>query len=58
MNLPHLQDSYKTLLVKVGVNGRKAENISKDLTLDDLRIISDIWPEWERIYFKPEVRRP
>jgi hypothetical protein len=58
MNLPHLQDSYKTLLVKVGVNGCKAENISKDLTLDDLRIISDIWPEWERIYFKPEVQRP
>jgi hypothetical protein len=58
MNLPHLQDSYKNLLVKVGVNSPKAENISKDLTLDDLRIISDIWPEWERIYFRPEVHRP
>jgi hypothetical protein len=58
MNLQHLQDSYKDLLVQIGVNCRKAENISKKLTLDDLRIISDIWPEWERVYFRLEVQHP
>jgi hypothetical protein len=58
MHLQNLQDSYRDLLVKAGVNCRKAETISKDLTLDDLRIICDIWPEWENIYLRPDYRVP
>jgi hypothetical protein len=55
MHLQNLQDSYKDLLLQIGVNCHKAENACKDLTLDDLRIISDIWPEWEMIYSETKL---
>ena len=41
-----LEQSYKHLLVKAGVDFHKAEQAAKILTKEELQLISDIWPAW------------
>jgi hypothetical protein len=41
---------YKNLLIRVGVNIQKAEEASQSITFDDMRLISDIWPDWKAVF--------
>jgi hypothetical protein len=41
---------YKNLLIRVGVNVQKAEEASQAITFDDMRLISDIWPDWQAVF--------
>jgi hypothetical protein len=50
MRLKLLQSAYKELLINFGINDSRAEIACQELTLNDLEIISDIWPEWNDIY--------
>jgi hypothetical protein len=41
---------YKNLLIKVGVDTEKAEEASQSITFDDMRLISEIWPDWQAVF--------
>jgi hypothetical protein len=41
---------YKNLLIQVGVSTTKAEEASQSITFDDMRLISEIWPDWQAIF--------
>ncbi len=41
---------YKNLLLRAGVQTQRAEEASQSITFDDMRLISDICPEWESIF--------
>ncbi len=50
MNIQTVQWCYRNLLVKSGIQELKAEMASQNLSHDDFRIISEIWPEWGLVY--------
>lgn len=50
MNHTTLKQSYQEQLVRAGVPLNKAEQAAKILTLEELRMISEIWPEWANIF--------
>jgi lipopolysaccharide/colanic/teichoic acid biosynthesis glycosyltransferase len=54
MDLLRLKQSYQEQLVKVGVHPLKAEQAAKTLSVEELSLISDIWPEWATIFSKTE----
>lgn len=41
---------YKSLLIRAGVQKTKAEEASQAVTFDDMRLISEICPEWQAIF--------
>jgi hypothetical protein len=41
---------YKNLLIRAGVKTHKAEEASQSITFDDMRLISEICPEWQAIF--------
>ena len=47
---------YKSLLLRAGVKTQRAEEASQSITFDDMRLISDICPEWEVMF--PYSSRP
>ncbi len=46
METQKLKQSYKNLLLKAGVDFRKAEQVVKNMTREELQLIHDTWPEW------------
>lgn len=54
MDLPKLKQSYQEQLVKVGVQPLKAEQAAKILSEEELKFISDRWPEWATVLAKTE----
>ena len=55
MTPDQLKSLYVLLLIKYGVSTCKAEEASKQLSLKELNIISDIWPEWNNVYINLEI---
>jgi hypothetical protein len=55
MSTDQFKNLYRTLLMKFGVSSIKAEEACKNLTFDDMRIISEIWPEWQAIFSSEKV---
>ena len=45
----NLKEKYKSQLIKVGVPLFKAEQAAQTLTLEQLKIIGEIWPDWAKI---------
>lgn len=58
MNFESLQELFQNQLVKVGVETNKAERAAKTLSVDELRLIGDIWPEWADIFSKNQDTIP
>jgi lipopolysaccharide/colanic/teichoic acid biosynthesis glycosyltransferase len=54
MELFRLKQSYQKELIKVEINSLKIQQISKVLSVEELQIIGDIWPEWEKVVLKIE----
>jgi hypothetical protein len=50
MNMDYLKQSYRDLLVSSGICSKKATQACEDVTYDDLKIISEIWPDWGSIF--------
>jgi hypothetical protein len=50
MNYVQSKKLYKNLLIQVGVSTKKAEEASQSITFDDMRLISEIWPDWQAIF--------
>jgi hypothetical protein len=55
MKMDYLKESYKDLLLSTGISSKKAEKASEAVTYDDLRIISEIWPDWGSIFVNQET---
>ncbi len=55
MSTNQFKNLYRTLLIQFGVSSLKAEEACKHLTFDDMRIISEIWPEWQAIFSSQKV---
>lgn len=45
-----LKKSYQKQLVRAGVPPQRARQAAASLTVEQLKLISDIWPEWAIIY--------
>jgi exopolysaccharide biosynthesis polyprenyl glycosylphosphotransferase len=54
MDLLRLKQCYQEQLIKVGVHPQKAEQAAKALSIDELRFIGDIWPDWANIFSETE----
>ncbi|WP_404788151.1 hypothetical protein [Altericista sp. CCNU0014] len=50
MNIDRFKDLYRVLLIQMGVSSDKAESACQHLTVEDMKIISEIWPEWQSIF--------
>jgi hypothetical protein len=50
MYTDYLKQSYRELLMTTGVSPQKAEEASEAVTYDDLKVISDIWPDWNLVF--------
>lgn len=50
MKTKRLKQSYREQLVKAGVNPQKAAQAAKIMTMRELQLIGEIWPEWAAIY--------
>jgi exopolysaccharide biosynthesis polyprenyl glycosylphosphotransferase len=46
MNSIELKQSYQEQLIKVGVDPLKAKRAAKTLSVEELQLIGDIWPDW------------
>lgn len=55
MKTDNLKASYKDLLLSTGISSKKAEKASEAVTYDELKIISEIWPDWGSIFIKQEA---
>lgn len=50
MKTDHLKQSYRDLLLSSGMCCKKAQKASESVTYDELKIISEIWPDWGSIF--------
>jgi hypothetical protein len=50
MDLLRLKQAYREELVKVSVHPLKAEQTAKILSVEELKFIGDIWPEWGDVF--------
>jgi hypothetical protein len=50
MDYVQSKNLYKNLLIRAGVKTQKAEEASQSVTFDDMRLISEICPEWQAIF--------
>lgn len=55
MEIEKLKQSYKNQLVKAGVDLRRAEQVVRNVTLEELQLILEIWPEWALVLEKNEL---
>jgi len=58
MKTQKLENSYKDQLVKAGVAPHRAEQAAKNLTKEQLQLISEIWPEWAFAFSQAVVQQP
>jgi hypothetical protein len=49
MDLIRLKQAYQEELVKVGIDPLKAEQTAKILSVEELKLIGDIWLTWANI---------
>lgn len=54
MEINHFIECYREQLIKAGVEPLKAEEASKNINQDQLRIISEIWSEWAHVFSQLE----
>lgn len=57
MKTEKLEQSYKDQLVKAGVDFQRAEQAAKNLTWEQLQLISEIWLEWAPAFSQVEGER-
>lgn len=55
MEIEKLKQSYKNQLVKAGVDLCRAEQVVRNVTLEELQLILEIWPEWALVLEKNEL---
>jgi hypothetical protein len=50
INFLRLKQSYQEQLIRAGVSPQKAAQAAQALTVEDLQLISEIWPEWASVF--------
>lgn len=54
MKTGELERSYRDELIKVGIESHRAEQAAKNLSWEQLLLISDIWLEWTPTFSQVE----
>ena len=50
MDLLKLRQEYKNQLIRVGISPNRANKVATKLSLEELRLISDIWPDFNNMF--------
>jgi hypothetical protein len=50
MNYLQSNNLYKTLLIQAGVHTKRSEEASQSITFNNMRLISEIWPNWQAVF--------
>lgn len=46
MDIEQLKHSYQQKLVQAGIESHRIEAAVKNITIEELRLISEIWSQW------------